>query len=299
MSKALKIAIIIAIVLVVFGVIVVGVSSVMLGFDFTALNDQVSVTNSVELDESFDNFNIDLETADLHFLPSDDGVCRIDFLETDKIKHTARVENGTLIIDVENNKEWYDNIGVYINEISARVYLPKREYGVLSVETDTGDINIPADFSFLRAEISTDTGDSVFLAKTAEALSFESDTGDIRVEGVSPKDLMIETDTGDIRIEGVSPRSLSVETDTGDLLMKDTIINGKLSIGTDTGDIKFDGIDAESIEIKTATGDVSGTLLSDKTFFAESDTGVVDVPNTSGGKCEIVSNTGDIEISIK
>ena len=47
-------------------------------------------------------------------------------------------------------------------------------------------------------------------------------------------------------------------------------------------------------------GDIEGTLLTDKIFMAESDIGEVDVPKTtSGGRCEINTNTGDIDIEIK
>ena len=55
-----------------------------------------------------------------------------------------------------------------------------------------------------------------------------------------------------------------------------------------------------SIDVYVSTGDVTGTLLSDKIFFAETTTGDVSVPKlTSGGKCEISTTAGDIEISIK
>ena len=51
--------------------------------------------------------------------------------------------------------------------------------------------------------------------------------------------------------------------------------------------------------MKTDTGDVTGSLLSDKIFFAESDVGSVDVPKTTtGGVCEIRTDTGKIAITI-
>ena len=51
--------------------------------------------------------------------------------------------------------------------------------------------------------------------------------------------------------------------------------------------------------IVTDTGDVTGTLCSEKIFFAESDTGRVEVPKTmSGGRCEVKTDTGKIILSI-
>ena len=42
-----------------------------------------------------------------------------------------------------------------------------------------------------------------------------------------------------------------------------------------------------------------GSLLSDKVFITETDTGNVNIPKTTdGGKCEIKTDTGDIKIKI-
>ena len=56
---------------------------------------------------------------------------------------------------------------------------------------------------------------------------------------------------------------------------------------------------AAEILIKTDTGDVKGSLLSEKVFVVQTDTGSIDVPKTvSGGRCEITTDTGDIKISL-
>ena len=63
--------------------------------------------------------------------------------------------------------------------------------------------------------------------------------------------------------------------------------------------MSFTACDAGELHVKTDTGDVTGSLLSDKIFFAESDVGSVDVPKTTtGGVCEIQTNTGNIAITI-
>ena len=41
-------------------------------------------------------------------------------------------------------------------------------------------------------------------------------------------------------------------------------------------------------------------LFSDKIFFASTDTGSVNVPKTTtGGRCEITTDTGDIDIVVE
>jgi DUF4097 and DUF4098 domain-containing protein YvlB len=72
-----------------------------------------------------------------------------------------------------------------------------------------------------------------------------------------------------------------------------------MSVETNTGKVKFDRCDAGEMQIKTDTGSVTGSLLSPKIFFAEADTGKIDVPkSTYGGKCEITTDTGDIRITV-
>ena len=82
--------------------------------------------------------------------------------------------------------------------------------------------------------------------------------------------------------------------------LKNVIATEKISIESDVGDIKFEGSDAAEIYFKTSTGDVAGTLLSEKIFITDTSTGRISVPKTTtGGKCEIKTSTGDIEIAIE
>ena len=49
----------------------------------------------------------------------------------------------------------------------------------------------------------------------------------------------------------------------------------------------------------TDTGDVRGSLLSEKVFIVNTDTGRKEVPDTiTGGRCEITTDTGDVKITI-
>ncbi len=56
----------------------------------------------------------------------------------------------------------------------------------------------------------------------------------------------------------------------------------------------------ESMDISLHTADVTGTLLTEKVFLPKSDTGDIEVPKTNaGGKCEIITSTGDIKLTIQ
>ena len=63
--------------------------------------------------------------------------------------------------------------------------------------------------------------------------------------------------------------------------------------------MNFEASDAASIFVETDTGDVKGSLLSEKIFIINTDTGKKEVPeSTTGGRCKITTDTGDIKITI-
>ena len=87
---------------------------------------------------------------------------------------------------------------------------------------------------------------------------------------------------------------------TGDTKLKNVVCSGNMKIKISTGHARFDRCDAATLDIETDTGDISGSLLSPKTFEAESNTGdIILPPGSVGGSCKIKTDTGDVEISIK
>ena len=98
----------------------------------------------------------------------------------------------------------------------------------------------------------------------------------------------------------ISCAALHAETDTGHIELENVIGSGIFELKSDTGDIDLNGCDAAELYIETDTGSISGELLTDKIFFAESDTGHVSVPKTmTGGRCEIKTDTGSVEVRVR
>ena len=128
-----------------------------------------------------------------------------------------------------------------------------------------------------------------------------SDTGNVELTNSEINgNIDIREGTGRVTLVKVNCENLNSEGDTGKLFMTDVIASGVFKLDRTTGDISLDRCDAESIYIETDTGDVSGLLLSDKIFLTDTDTGKVKVPkSTSGGRCEIETDTGDISMEVK
>ena len=276
-------------------------------------------TNVYEINESFYDIAIKTGTADIAFLPSDDGMCRVVCYEKSKESHSVEVQNGTLTVNVSNDKKWYDYIGVNIDSPKITIYLPNAEYSSLVIEEDTGDIEIAKNFGFKNIDLSLYTGNVKCYASAAETIKIVASTGDIYVESISASSLNLKTSTGDITACGITSdgnitidvstgksylsditcKNLTSTGNTGDISLTNVVATDKISIKRSTGDLTLEGSDAAELYIITDTGNVKGSLLTDKIFITKSNTGRINVPNSiTGGRCEISTNTGNINISI-
>lgn len=300
MKTAKKVWITVAICLIVLGAGVSMCSLAKLDFNFESLATQKAISNEHKITDDFSNIKIDVDTSDIEFVSSQTDECMVVFVENEKTKHNVTVNNNTLLIDVEDNRKWYDHIGISFSEMSITVHLPKEHYDSLNIEADTSDLTIPKDFTFGNVEVETDTGDVGMLSNVSETLDISTDTGDVKIQEITAQNIILETDTGRTYLTNVNCNSLVSSGDTGDIGFKNVDAGKKFSITRSTGDIKFDQCDADELYIKTSTGDVEGLLSTSKIFVCETSTGDIIVPpTTQGGKCEIITDTGDIRIQVK
>lgn len=301
MSKAMKKWLIAAALLSALGFAVFAGSMAALGFDFSKLSTMKYETNTYEVNGKFDKISIDSDITDIVFAQSDDESCKVVCFEAERMKHSVSCTNNTLKICMTDERKWYDYICVSFASPTMTVYLPQSEYTSLLIDTDTGDIDIPESFSFNELEIETDTGNVNCIANVSDIIKIESDTGNIGISSAaSGCDIDIKTDTGSIKLTDSTCTDFTAESDTGDISLVNVAAVNRICVESDTGNIKLKNSDAAALSLETDTGDVTGTLLSEKIFIAKSHTGNVNVPKTqTGGKCEIITDTGDIKIDIK
>ena len=319
MSTRIKIWLLVAASLILLGgILYVGVMS-MLGWNFKDLSTVRYETNAYEISEAYRSISVVTDTADVVFVPSEDGVTSVTCHEEQRMKHTVSVQDGTLVIKVVNTKKWYHYIGISFGSPKITIRIPAGAYEALSVKASTGDVKISQDFEFERVDVSLSTGDATCYASVTEELKIRTSTGDIRLENLTVGTVDLRTSTGSINasslictgtiktavstgrttLSNVTCGSLISSGSTGDLRMNDVIASGKFEIERDTGDVKFERCDAAEIFIETDTGNVKGSLLSEKVFMVDTDTGRKDVPKTvTGGRCEIDTDTGDIKITL-
>lgn len=299
MSTATKIWLVTGGALILIGCILFAGVMTFLDWNFLKLATNKFEENRYEIDESFKNISIVSDTADICFLPSKNSATTVVCSESENEKHLVCVEDECLVIKLDDTRKWYNHIGITFESPKITVYLPYGEYGALSVAADTGDVNIPENFTFKSIDIALSTGDVTNLASSLEDAKIKTTTGDIYLENLSAASLDLTVSTGKTTLNNITCKNLVSSGNTGKMLMKNTTVAEKMLIKRSTGDVKFENCDAAEIFIETDTGDVKGGLLSDKLFVTKTDTGNVTVPATaSGGRCEITTDTGDIDITI-
>lgn len=317
MKPAVKILLIVAIALVVVGA---AIFAGAMTFLHANLNGSALETKTYEITKDFEDLSIRVTTDDVSFVLSDDKSCKAVCLEREGVTHTVEVNGKTLEIGVNDTRAWYEHIGFFsFATPRITVYLPKDRYASLLIDTETGDVDIPKDFTFGSVGITGSTADVSCGASSEGMTKIKLSTGDIGISGASAGELDLSVSTGDIRLDAVSCEgaasarvstgkvqltdlsceSLTSVGSTGDVRLKNVIASGSYYIERSTGDVVLDGCDADELFLKTSTGDVTGTLLSEKIFITDTSTGSVDVPKTTaGGTCEITTHTGDIRIGL-
>ena len=254
-------------------------------------------TNTYPVEGAFNQIEIDTRVTDVTFARSEDESCRVVCEEREDLRHTVKVEDETLKIVLESKKSF----SFYTKDMTMVVYLPETEYNSLRVSNSTGNVSVPAGYSFGDLNISLSTGNIRLNGVSAKTIDLSASTGKITAEKVAcDETISVQVSTGNVDLTDVTCKKLKSSGSTGNLLLTDVVATESFDLKRSTGNIRFAHSDAETIAAETSTGKVTGTLRSDKIFITHTSTGSVNVPETSsGGTCKITTSTGRIEIAIE
>ena len=319
MHKKTVLWLLIAVALVLGGAILFGGVMISVNWNFGKLSTVAYETNEYSIHEVYQNISVVTDTADVVFLPADEAECRVVCHEQSRAKHTVSVRDGTLVIELVDTRKWYEYIGVNFDTDKVTVWVPSKVSGNLSLRADTGDVEISEALRFASMDVSVSTGNVHNRASVAQEMKIRATTGDISVEAVSAGSMMLSVTTGKVTVSdvkctgevsvGVSTgkarltnttcANLTSDGNTGSIWLKNVVAAETLCIERTTGDVTFDGCDAGEITVITDTGNVTGSLLSEKVFVVQTDTGRIQVPaTTTGGTCRITTDPGDIQLHI-
>ena len=262
MKKTTKVWLIIGTSLFLAGSILFTIVMSVSNWDFRKISTREYQTKEYFIEENYQNISIEADEADITFLFSEDDKTKVVCYEQTVETYAVTVTNNTLVINVqEKKKNFLDYIQINFQTPKITIILPQKEYNEISIKTSTGDVF---------------------------------------VKNLCVKTVDISVSTGDIELSSITCDNLISNGSTGDVYLKNVIATQQIYIQRNTGDVEFESCDGAEIFIKTSTGDVEGDFLTGKDFIVKSSTGDIEVPkNSAGGKCEITTSTGDVEIEIR
>lgn len=275
------------------------------------------LTNTHELKEDFNKIYVDVDSADINLIYSNEN--KVECYEKEKVTHSVEIIDNTLNIKVNDTRKPYEKLfGYSVEKIT--IYLSRQNIENLQIDATSSDVLISKEFEFTNADIKVTTGDVEFYSNVSNTLNIDVTTGDVEIDGINSSKVNIKTTTGDIdiknltlledlfikvssgetKLSNITCKNLTSEGTTGDIELKNVVLSGKLYIHRSTGDVYFNKCDANEIEVKVTTGDIEGSLLSSKNFVVDTTTGKKHIPSSnSGGVCKLTSTTGDIIITIE
>ena len=296
------------------GILFTGVMS-SVGWDFRELSTVTFETNTYAVTDAFTHVLVDTIT----FKPSEDGTVSVVCYEDVSTPHRVEVKENTLSVTLEDQRKWYQYIGIGFDSPSITIYLPEGSYGDLTLRASTASVEIGIYFTFDNMDVKVSTGDVINFASVVGSAKIRTTTGYIHAKSFHAGSLDLSVSTGDIQMKNIDTGALNIQVttgkttvyrvrcshltsdgSTGDLFLRDVIAKDYFTITRSTGDVTMEECDAGSMKITTDTGDVLGTLLTPKVFAAHADTGNVTVPHIrpEGGLCEITTDTGNVHIAL-
>ena len=257
-------------------------------------------TKTVELNEDFTIIDIDLYISNFELVKSD--VNKVEFTETDKMHHEAKISEDKLSITFVDDTKWYEKFLVFGNKYNVKLFLTDETYEVFNYKNHTGTFKLSNAFTFTNFDLTSTTGSVKIAGLKGVNARVSSSTSRIELNNVAlSNDLTVGNSTGAINLTNVTCKNLTVSNSTGGSTLTNVVASNNILVKSSTGSIHFDGIDASYIHAEASTGSIKGSVLSEKNFTASSSTGSVNVPTSvqNAGKCELKTSTGSITISIK
>lgn len=259
--------------------------------------------------------------------------------ENETVHYVVTTENSVLHIRRADSRTVFSFFKFYraLRSEPVRVYLPQGAYKSLEVKVTSGDIAVPAGYTFDTASLHGISGDIACCAacgslsahtasgnialknikcgaaelcavsgdvtlenvKLGKNSCIETASGKVQITNLKAAELNVETASGKVSLENAECAALHINTASGGVDLTHTVSADVMKIGTASGSIRLENCDAASLALDSMSGSVVATLMTDKAFRAQSRSGKIDIPFDSGtGTCKVSTLSGSIRIKI-
>lgn len=295
MRKTVKLAIAIAWICILLGIVCVGGATVAVGFDFEKLNTTEMIQGEFTIAGDFSEIDIHSLSADVRLMLAEDDICRVEYETRSDV--SWKIAHGKLFVETEKSDPIV-HIGIgFFNEY-VNIYLPRDTYESLTIDTTSGDVYVFPAFDVVKTvKISSSSGDISFIGTVSESLTAESTSGSVLIREPNAKAVYVKTTSGEVTLSAVYASTVSVKTTSGDVDLESVTAKETLTVNTGSGDIEL-YCDAGEIHLESTSGDIEGSIGSAKHYIVDTTSGTVRIPpnDTSANICEIHTTSGDIEI---
>lgn len=254
--------------------------------------------------EDFQYIRVDTVSADVSFVLSEDGACRVVTVDDERMNYTVEVVDAALTVTAEVKEPWYKRPFSLFGggeDASVTVYLPAETYQSITAKTTTGDIEVDGRLSFSQSVILMVTTGDIEWRGRAESLFAKATSGDITLENVTvDKGITAEATTGDISLTRVTGSSLKIHAGTGDIKLADSAITGQIITQVTTGDIAMNRVTCDSLNTQTTTGRIELTdTVAAGQVTAKTGTGDISLTRADAATLSLKTTSGSVQGSLR
>lgn len=298
MRTSIKIAIIVAAVLVASGVVTLIVAAIASGFNPSRLSSIACVETSYDVTDSFESISVSSDSADIYVLPATDGRCRVVFYDIDDptAQHTVEVANGGLMV-VRRLSMTPFNVINFSGTPRVTVYLPGESYRDMRLEASSGAVTAECDnISFGSASLKTASGRlmATELRVTAN-MGVATSSGAVTVRDCEAAELDVHSTSGRIELERTVCTDAELESSSGVIRVSELTAAGEVDVTSTSGSQRLVGIRCSKLDLKASSGSVRAEdTIATAELEAETTSGSIRLERCDAAELELESTSGSI-----
>ncbi len=288
-----KIIMIVALVLIVLGAAITALAFAVGG----KLEEYQKVTHEAE--GAYTSINAKTSIAGIVIKKSENGKTYAVCSETEKLTYSLAVENDILILSEQDNRRWYDNIGISVGEGICTLYLPEGAYNKLYAETSSGKIDCTeADMRYQSAALITSSGKIKGTLTVSGELQVKSSSGRIEMERCAANTVSVSSSSGVVSLESLTAgASMEVRASSGKIEISDVSAQ-MLTVGSSSGAIEIEALTAcVSLSVTSTSGRIEIADAVPQVLTASASSGAIDMEDvTASVRIDADTTSGSITL---
>ncbi len=314
MNKNKKKFLWIALLLVAAGIIISFIALAAMGFRWSQPESDSWSSHTYVVEQSFSHMDINA-SGNVRLLPAQGNQTTVVYETIEGVDYDITVTNDTLEIHRNDKRKWYQRWILWAEDSDLDIYLPQQTYQSLRLSAYSGNMEIPAFFSFDQADIYNSGGNINFTANVHGELSLETVSGNIYTSGNHSRSLHVEAVSGDILVESVTleedlyaqtvsgnlhfidvkGQHITTTSTSGDILVESATINGDLHAQTVSASLTLNDVLCQDIVATSTSGDMEiNHLIAQGHIQADNISGDIQLQACDAASLTLETVSGDI-----